>query len=355
VKTILQQIGEFVQKLNSRERTLAGVVLFLLLASVCFMGSRKALAHISDLENMVDSKQQQIVNYTYQMAKRKIVEAQYAEIAGQHSSKWTESEVRDRLRQEIYRLARTMPQELNISGVPETAANSMGDLVKIPKLGKGELHEGGEGFQEYSLNFRIPSADFDDVVAFLERLQGSPQALRIDELDLKRSVTGTQVSTAINITRIIAHGSIEDPQEVEQVLSMENAQPMVIADWVTDGTEASLENLPNSKKALIVQANGEDTTIFKLQDLMAQKTYDMYLDITAEGSCQLAMASVEKGMVLPGVTELTADGLPYRYHLRFTPAGQPGEAVQLRAPLITFIEGDGRIRIDSLLIQERGE
>ena len=210
LKTLLQRLSESLQNLNPRERTLAIIVLLLVLISVSVMMTRKAQAHLTNLEKMVDRKQQEIINYSLQIAKRKMVESQYVEIAGQHSSQWTASEIHDRLRQEIYRLAKKVPPELNINGTAEPTSNKRGDLVNIPKIGKGELHEGGEGYQEYSLKFRIPSGKFLDVLTFLERLQGSPQALRIDELEIKRPPSGTMVSTTIDITRIIAHGSIID-------------------------------------------------------------------------------------------------------------------------------------------------
>lgn len=198
-------------RLSERERKLALAVLVLFALMASFTLVRRSLDTVLELDKRIAQMQDDILNYHRLIAKKQSVEAHYAEVATQHSSEWTEPEIQERLRQEIYRLAQITPPPLNEDGVPVRTNNPEGNLVEIPSLGQGVLREGGEGFREYTITFKVPPVEFAAMVEFLERLQGSPQSLRIDGLELIRHFSSTQVGATISITRtIVNRGADED-------------------------------------------------------------------------------------------------------------------------------------------------
>ncbi len=165
---LMEKIGAQLGRMSQRERYLAYAVAGLLSLSLCVVVVRGAYDYVQELDHSIDRLQEDIVNYRYQIAHRQEVEALYARVAKQHSSKWTEAEIHDRLRQEIYRLAQMTPPALDENGIPVQVSAQGGSLVDIPTLRQGALLEGGEDFRQYQLEFRIERAEFNNVVAFVE-------------------------------------------------------------------------------------------------------------------------------------------------------------------------------------------
>lgn len=188
-----------------RERLLAAATAGLAALFLAVLGGRAALDSLDHLNAEISRLQSDIVNQAYQIARRQSVEARFAATAAQHSSAWSESEIRDRLRQEIYRLAYRYPPPLDENGVP-VRTDSEGDaLVSIPELRGGRLIDGGEGFREYQIEFDLPPVPLPDLLAYLERLQSSPQSLRIDHIDLRRDPARPEVAARIRLARIVVH------------------------------------------------------------------------------------------------------------------------------------------------------
>ena len=194
-------------RLSARERMLAFATCGVVAAFLVFTVVRAGLSGIRELDAEIDRLQETIINCANQMARREAVEEQYAKVAAQHSSAWTEPEIHDRLRQEIYRLARREPPPLDERGISVDNAGSTDNLVEIPALGKGEMAEGGAGYRQYRIPLRIPAVGIKPIIDFLERLQQSPQSLRVDKLELSRMPESDQVAANIVITRTIADGT----------------------------------------------------------------------------------------------------------------------------------------------------
>lgn len=205
---MLPQIAEAWARRTPREQGLAMVVVGLVAAMTVLLGVRGALSTIDRLDRDIDRLQSDIVNYSHQIARRQAVEARFAQVAQQHSSAWSESEIRDRLRQEIYRLGNAVPPPLDEKGIPVSTGGNEELLVSIPELRGGQLEAGGEGFREYRLDFTVLPAPFLDMVTYLERLLQSPQSLRIDRIDMRRDPGRPEVSAEIAITRIVVDDAV---------------------------------------------------------------------------------------------------------------------------------------------------
>lgn len=189
----------FWRNLNPRERRLAIGVVCLLAIGVATTVAKRASDRLRDLDGTIQQSQSILIEYTQLVARSQSVDEAYRRIASQHSSAWSEAEIHDRIRQEVYRQAmRTPPPE----GVPFSPSDSE-ELVSIPTLQQGTLRTDPRGFREYQLNLAIPPAPVENLFAFLERLQGSAQSLRIDRLELFRDPMLEDVTAIIDITRTV--------------------------------------------------------------------------------------------------------------------------------------------------------
>jgi hypothetical protein len=205
----LQRLNNYWQGLMPRERYYAMAAAGMIVLFIAFLTVRSARATMNRLDSSLARLQDNLGVYERLVAEREAVEAQFSRVAAQHSSKWTEPEILDRLRQEIYRLAQKEPPALDERGVPLSSTSTSGHLVEIPALGQGRLNEGQEGYREYSITFTVPPAPLENMMAFLQRLQNSPQSLRIDGLELVRPHHETSVSAIVDLTRIIVDGMPE--------------------------------------------------------------------------------------------------------------------------------------------------
>ena len=357
IARLLQQLIEAWRRLLPREQRLGAVVAVLCLIMVCVMTGRKARNTISDLDRSIAQMQDAILNYTYQIGVKEGVERQYGGVAAQHSSAWSEAEIHDRLGQEIHRLAQKVPPQLDEDGIPySTTTNEL--LVKIPSLQQGTLSDGGKGYREYRLSFQVPNTESQPVLDFIERLQGSPQSLRIDGLELMRSPLGTKVTANIDVARVIVDGA---PEEVE---ASENhgarptlAQEMDLADWHAQGGALSLvkEQLTKAENALRFETAGEGAEAYLVRSLPSHATYDVYVDLTSMGDGLIGVAQDRDGVTLPDTEPLRNDGKPYRYHFQFTAPGDPGNRVRLRAPYIQVESPSSKIYVSHLVFRKRTE
>lgn len=202
---LLHAFSDAFRKMSAREQRLALAVAGLVALFAVFMTFRGARDQLRQLDAMIDIRQQDILNYTYLLALNQSVEEQFRKVAMQHSSAWSEAEIQDRLRQEIYRLAQNEPPALDENGIPVRTTGESGNLV-VPSLQPGNLLPGGEDYREFALKLQVMPVPFPSMLEFIERLQSSPQSLRIDGLDLMRSPLDTFVAADIDITRIIAEG-----------------------------------------------------------------------------------------------------------------------------------------------------
>jgi hypothetical protein len=355
---LLGQFNELFNKLSARERGLAGLVALALAVAVCFTVVKSATSHLNLLERQITTKQGLIVKYNHQIARRQNIDTQYARIAAQHSSGWTEAEVMDRLRQEIYRLAKKVPPALNEDGIPFSTATPHGDLVKIPELRQGSVTDSGEGYFEYRMSLRIPRANIMRVVEFIERLQSSPQSLRIEGLAISREPLSTNVRCDIDIARVLAVGSIEGGDIVEMRPPTSTTPPAALnsEDWSCEGCkiEQVADATLGGGSSLRVEAASEAAELSMTRSLPAGTTYDLLLDARIFNTTTIAICNTGENQDLAGAQTLDASDTAKRYHLQFTVPGAPGTQTDMSVPLFQLASPGNAVQVDAVRLVKVG-
>lgn len=338
----LKKIDRFWRARNPREQKLALVVGVLLGAMLLMSVVQGSLLKLRQLDTEISRLQDDILMYHDLIGRKQIVESQYSRVATQHSSAWSAPEIQERLRQEIYRLARKTPPPLNEEGIPTTTTSTEGNLVEIPALGQGSL--GGatdEEYRQYSIGFRVPPTEFTAVLAFLERLQSSPQSLRIDGLELIRQPDNTQVTAHINLTRIIVAGQVASASAYREPDPL-NLDP---AQWHGEGC-----TLTPAGDSLEVRAMAEEAVVYSTRALPAGATYELVVELAGSVSGTLGIGGPD-GDAFTGAVPLRDDGGAYRYVLRFTvPLGSVQPTLQL--PLIRFGGESAFLRITHVALSQ---
>ncbi len=350
---LAKTLAERFQRLSLREQRLALAVASLLALFVCFRVLRGALGYLDQMDNTIDRLQGDIVNFSFQITRKESVEAQYERVAAQHSSAWTQAEIHDRLRQEIYRLAERQPSALDANGIPIGTGTASGKLVEIPAIGQGNLLETEGGFREYRLRFDIPDAELKDIVDFLDRLQMSPQALRIDGLDIIRDPFSSKVRTAVEIARIIASDTTEvaakasgghtageglTPQELKPALwECEDCAAEMAGDVETGQTPALF--------ARSTQGGGR---FFMPRALPAGAVYELVIDARAQGEVWLGARAGDAKAENAGDQDLpvVGEGQASRYTVRYTVPGTAGARTQVQLPHFNLAEPGATVWID---------
>lgn len=341
----LRRLAELWDDLAPREQLLALAVAglsALLLLTFCV---QRARATLDTLDREIDRLSSDLVNLHYQVARRQNVEARYDAVANQHSSDWSESEIRDRLRQEIYRLANRVPPGLDENGIPRSTNNESGALVSIPTLGQGQLTEGGDGFREYQLSVHIPSAPVENMLAYLERLQGSPQSLRLDRIDLRRAPSGSDVSADIDITRIVVDTpSTESAPGTPGLPARETQIALAPADWTLESATA-LE----AQGELLIRGDNTTARAWMERSLPAGATYDLSVEGETAGKATLTIAI--DGTPLNGANAVALNGEsgPLNINLRFT-TPDTGGRVPVQLAYLQLETSDTTVRIRRLVI-----
>ena len=348
----LQAISNAWRKLSQRERRLAALVgLLLPLFLVAFI-VRSAMMQVSELDTTISRLQDDVLSYTHLMALKRSVESQYEKVAAQHSSEWTAPEIQDRLRQEIYRLSKRVPPPLDDNGIPVQTESSDIELVRIPALQQGTLRAGAKEYREYLLDFQIPSAKFSNIVDFIERLQNSPQSLRVDALELVRDPSSDNCSANIGITRTIASGAQLDEEETQSA-GKENDE-MDRANWTCKGAELSRNLLcsQRGKQSLGGTVREADAELAMIRSLPARRAFDLYLDITVSGKGTVAVSGLGGAGFSGTPADLTPDNQPYRVHLQFTVPGEEGTRTRVKVPCIQLAEPGSSVEIRNVVLRE---
>jgi type II secretory pathway component PulM len=336
---LFDQVLAYVRTLSPREQRLGGAVLLLGVLFLIFSIVRGAVGYMNGLDTQIDRLQDQLMTYNRQLTYKQSVEARYAMVAAQHSSAWTAEEIRDRLRSEIYRLAQKVPPPLDENGIPVTVTSDSGLLVEIPELREGRLYESEEGYREYAISFRLPSVEINDLIAFLARLQGSPQSLRIDGLEISRGPFGTKVSAGIDLTRTIVDGSGFDspsvpiPNDAEIPILASQPIELLPQEWTCEGCTLTVEG-----DTLVARSEADRADVFLTRELPAAKPYDLFLDVASDAPGMIGIADGADAVPFAGAQRLAEEGLN-RYHLQFTTPGGGGNKA-VRVPALTM-QGKG--------------
>lgn len=355
ISNILEKLFNVWRQLSKREQMLALATASVVLLVILFAGYQRSQTHLDELDREILRLEDELVSSTRLLEHRDATEAEYAIIAAQHSSEWTEAEIHDRLRQEIYRLAQNTPAPLDANGIPIPNAANIGNLVEIPSLGKGQMTEGGTGYREYRINLRIPATRLRNIIQFLERLHNSPQSLRIDSLDLNRHPESEGMAASIDISRIVAEGSPitdsvqHDPGSIGRI-------NLNAAAWQTHN--ASVKNIESQSihGAVSVHMMAGSSEIYMTQSLPGGKTYEMTVNLSSSSpDITLGIDAVGNKMIASPMQPLTSDGAVHRYQSRIT-LPDNGTPVSIRCPLLHSSSKTGAlVKITGLLLQEASE
>ncbi len=340
-------------RLSQRERRLALVTGLLVIAFLAFFAVAMALDQVDTLDVTAASLESELVHLTQLSRQADKVERAFNIIAEQHSSEWTQEEIHDRLRREITRLAAKNAPPPGHTVEPGSPA-----LVGIPALPSGALDARGEGYRQYHSKFKTGPASIQDIVVFLARLQESPQALRLDEVELfRRSPELAQVVATVGVTRTVIGDEVASARPGTRQAAPPPVQENLIKnagfeEWDSAGSRFSEweseqiqlaskpEHATEGAVCLSARASAPQAMVYQKVNLVAGEPYDLYLDVMATGGARLAVVDDMLASMLFDPVELKADGKAYQYHIRFTAPGNPGAGVTLRVPCVV-LEGEG--------------
>lgn len=332
---VLLQIHNFWKQFSTREkRLILGVVVVCVLFAMNVI-YRSTMGYINELENTMERLQQDLINYTHQLTLKQSVETEYAQVARQHSSKWTEAEIHDRLRQELYRLAQKYPPELNEEGIPIKTITSTGALVEIPSLQQGILRTTGKNYREYTLNVKLPPTDFTSMIMFLQRLQSSPQSLRIDNIDLRRHPLEEKVSADMDITRIITAGMTSEGITSSTVTNL-SFDPV---DWNCTGGTLTAQKDPQKSDFLVAESTHQTMEVSFVRSFHPGEKWILEIDLSTRAEAYLMLSSPDN-VVFEGKETLKNDGKIYRYRLSMALPESKQERLRIRIPHI-IVQGNG--------------
>lgn len=350
------------EKLSGRERRLAALTAAVIVATAAVLLISKTLNRIEQLDSTIAQLEQDLLNYRAQEARGLSVDKAFAAVAGQHSSSWTEAEIHNRLRQEIYRLALEDPYN---------PTKNPSKLVEIPTLRQGTLKEGGAGYREYQLSIKIPHTDIYSLLMFLLRLLSSPQSLRIDALDIGRAPSSQWVASTITVTRTVVDGAPASADAPPPQASQESPEDTGMAwdggaleGWQVQGATlelaAAAERFYTSdgdclKAQAKTPAGGEPAAVFWTQELETGVAYELLLDAIGEGPATLEVRLDGAPEPLAQGEPLMPDGKPYHYRHTFTVPGAPGERAPVQAPYVRIAGEDAAVYLDNVTVRKEGK
>lgn len=346
-------MSRWLQNLSRRELGLAVATAALLGAFLFGAGVKRGLATVRELDDRIDQLEQELIILHQHLAQRDEVDAAFQKISERHSTPLSKPEIHDYLRREIYRLA----ARRDLEGDPVSAASADAFLVNIPILREGVLNEFDDGYREYKISFRVPSARIEDVLLFVERLQQSEQLLRVDAFDLTRAPQAERVAAAFEVTRTVIDapaGGIDMP--LSDLLAHNGSVEEWSADgtapqWIVDkGTARKNEKYAtHGAAALEVEPTGPDARVYQEYVLRANQTYALTMDIAAESPGSVFVLDEDGGALGPKV-DIPGDARPYRYEIEFTTPRQPGGRCNVIVPCIRIDRAEGPIVLDNVRI-----
>ncbi|HRK34031.1 MAG TPA: hypothetical protein PLJ47_05485 [Candidatus Hydrogenedentes bacterium] len=364
-------ISTTIAKLTPSERRLALAVLVLLVGAILFFVVMRCLDILEALDATIESQERLLLQYTQQAALAEPVERAFQSMASQHSSKWSQQEIHDRLRFEITRLSlRQVPEE----GAPLPTNTKAGDnLVEIRAMPAGALDDSGVGYRTYRINFRTEPTSIQNIATFLQRLQQSPQALRVDFLELTRAPLSDQVAAEIHVTRTVIGDATDavDTDETETATDTDAAASSAgnlarngsfeqfdaasgqAPEWTATG--AALKVIPEATHgaaALAVDATAPNATFAQHHQLRAGVTYELAFDAQAMGGAKVNVVNDVDGTSLGEATPIPTASPRSRYRFLFTAPGEGAGSVAMRVPVLTLDQIGTAITIDNVVLRE---
>lgn len=363
----MNALQKFFQGMSQSERRLAFVVAGLLFVALVFVIILRCMDTLETMDATIESQQEALLKFTQQAALVEPVERAFSAMAAQHSSHWTQEEIHDRLRVEITRLSlRQVPPE----NAPLPAAANRGEtLVEIRSMPVGALEDSGEGYRSYQISFRTEPTSIQNIATFLQRLQQSTQALRVDSLELTRQPTSTEVSATFRVTRTVigdaATPQADVPKPVAATKSQKNlihnpgfdqwdAQKTAPQDWVAENMSFSADaknSIDGSQALSVAVSGGESGSLYQVQHLLAGKSYELQMDAFASGESRL-QATPEGGASLEGAVMLEVGASPHHYRCIFTVPGPVGTPVTMRVPELVVSKAGSNLIVDNVVLRE---
>jgi Type II secretion system (T2SS), protein M len=355
------------RNISPRERRLVVLTALVVMVAAGYVLTMRALDHVAFLDASITSVENDLAYYSGKAALSAAVERQFEEVAADHSSQWTRPEIHDRLRREIMRLAQRNAPPPG-AGQPAAPVRGGGLLVDIHELPMGTLDEGTVGYRQYRISFATQPAAINDVVVFLQRLLESPQALRIDGIDLQRRNPRSQaVNASLTVTRTIIDDAPRQPAAEEapdtagfvRNGSFETWDPATASfpEWRHEGLSVAVDSrrATHGRQCLAATSQGSGGSLYQQVRVEAGVTYDLLVDVAASGLGTLAIWNDRAGESLDGAVDLAGDGTYYRYHIRFAVPGAAGDTVAVRVPYIVLDEEGDTLCVDNAVLTAAGD
>jgi hypothetical protein len=210
------------------------------------------------------------------------------------------------------------------------------------------------------------------IIDFLERLQQSPQSLRVDKLELYRTPESDQVAASVVITRTIANGAVGGSdgaggQKASGAAAQRNAAaadtargggtgriPLSASDWTTGGCRAELVEAAGAKPFLEIKAESGNATAELGRKLSGDTAYEAIFEMSATGKAEFGMGMEGEKAFFPDSVPLKGDGAKYRYQVQF---GVPNGAAKGRVacPRLMLAEKGTVVQIHNILLRKMVE
>ncbi|NIA15684.1 MAG: hypothetical protein GWP08_16595 [Nitrospiraceae bacterium] len=340
-------MNAFWSKLSPRERNLAVATVSVILVALSLLIAVRAYGRIHQLGLTIDQLERDLEKYVELDARGVSVERAFVDVAAEHSSAWSHSTIHNRLRTEIYNLAKD--------------ENGEGNLIEIPRLRQGALKE-YDGYREYKLNIRIPETDIYSLIIFLSRLQQSNQSLRIDGLEVNRAPSSVLANARIDVTRTVVDGAPENdtmvyvPPEDLQVATWDGSR---LGAWKGTGCGLMLSKhvlgvfAADGGMCLAASATQPDASVAMTHELEPGSRYELILDAACDEPAVLHVGDAANNALLEGAVELQSDGRMHRYTVQFTvPATAPATTA---APYIVLSKAGTSVYLDNLDLKKLPE
>lgn len=354
-------------QLSLREQWLAIAAVGLVVGSVIYFVVSPAMERLNRVDAEIQRLESDLVQYTTLLNRRERVDREFASIAEDHSVEWSAEEIHDGLRREIDRVSLEDPPSPDVvreGGAP----GGGGRVVTIDEIPEGQLSDAGEGYREYQIGFRTSPAILPDIAVFLRRLQESPQALRVNMLELNRtSPDSNRIVATFEITRTVVDGIPEDVEREAQRLfagnllengSFEEWDPGQerFPGWVNEDSvvRASDRFVTSGEQSLQLEPASAPGRLYQEVELTGGETYELEFDMAATGPARVRVIDVESGEPLEGEVEPSQGERIKRYAARFTAPGDNGAPRRVHAPVLEVLESDTVAYLDNArLVQVR--
>jgi hypothetical protein len=316
-----------------------------------------AVLYIDGLNMQIDSLEDEVYNSTAQAARSEVVSKRYDELASEHSTGWTEAEINDGLQRELDRLS--------LAGAPDKKTGRPGKLLEITYRPEGQLTD-FNGYREYQTTFSTRLSYIAPIAEFVRRIQESPQALRIDKLDLRRDNPNTKhIVAQITVTRTVVEGKeiaeLAAPVELPKGNFARNASfetwdasNAVLPDWVLVGAAVSPDaaHAVDGKSAVKVVATDANAMIYQTHKLVAGQKYRIAVLAATKNEAVFQVVDGTTRARLPGAQTMVADGNMYEYALNeFVAPGTAGEEVELGIPCVVLPEKGSVVFLDKAVLE----